>query len=322
MQLTHPLLALGIVLLLVSAPGLRAVTTQEPALAKVSPDAQFLVLKTGFDKAMQDIQKELSKAKTAAERSTLLAEKYPKPEAYIASALAIAEQSPKTPAAAACLVWALPLAADLDHDNIEELVLGVRDTSSVPLGLQKSGSNSIAEILNTLLQDHINDELLGDACRAISGANDTTLAENFVSKVKDQSPHHAVKGNACYTLAKMYLQRAELAQKLQAGDDAQLKTRLQKMHGDAWLDAMSSCDITAMHKKGEDLLEAVESNYGDVKTRTGTLADAAKHDLFEIRNLTIGKHAPEIVGQDLDGKTFQLSDYRGKVVFLDFWGFW
>lgn len=70
-------------------------------------------------------------------------------------------------------------------------------------------------------------------------------------------------------------------------------------------------------QKGEDLLEAVESNYGDVKTRTGTLADAAKHDLFEIRNLTIGKHAPEIVGQDLDGKTFQLSDYRGKVVFLD-----
>lgn len=294
MQITHPLLALGIVSLLVSAPGLRAVTTQEPALAKVSPDAQLLALKTGFDKAMQDFQKELSKAKTAAERSTLLAEKYPKPEDYIASALAIAEQSPKTPAAAACLVWAL----------------------------QQDGSNSIAEILNTLLQDHINDELLGDACRAISGANDTTLAENFVSKVKDQSPHHAVKGNACYTLAKMYLQRAELAQKLQAGDDAQLKTRLQKMHGDAWLDAMSSCDITAMHKKGEDLLEAVESNYGDVKSRTGTLADAAKHDLFEIRNLTIGKHAPEIVGQDLDGKTFQLSDYRGKVVFLDFWGFW
>lgn len=285
---------MGIVSLLVSAPGLRAITTQEPALAKVSPDAQFLALKTGFDKAMQDFQKEYSTAKTAAERSTLLKEKNPKPEAYIASALAIAEQSPKTPAAAACLVWAL----------------------------QKSGSNSIAEILNTLLQDHINDELLGDACRAISGANDTTLAENFVSKVKDQSPHHAVKGNACYTLAKMYLQRAELAQKLQAGDDAQLKTRLQKMHGDAWLDAMSSCDITAMHKKGEDLLEAVESNYGDVKSRTGTLADAAKHDLFEIRNLTIGKHAPEIVGQDLDGKTFQLSDYRGKVVFLDFWGFW
>jgi cytochrome oxidase Cu insertion factor (SCO1/SenC/PrrC family) len=27
-------------------------------------------------------------------------------------------------------------------------------------------------------------------------------------------------------------------------------------------------------------------------------------------------------GVDIDGKEFALSDYRGKVVVLDFWGFW
>jgi peroxiredoxin len=32
--------------------------------------------------------------------------------------------------------------------------------------------------------------------------------------------------------------------------------------------------------------------------------------------------APDIEGQDLDGVSFQLSDYRGKVVVLDFWGHW
>jgi hypothetical protein len=32
--------------------------------------------------------------------------------------------------------------------------------------------------------------------------------------------------------------------------------------------------------------------------------------------------APEIKGQDLTGTTFKLSDYRGKVVLLDFWGDW
>lgn len=31
------------------------------------------------------------------------------------------------------------------------------------------------------------------------------------------------------------------------------------------------------------------------------------------------KPAPEIRGIDADGKSFQLSDYRGKVVLLDFW---
>ena len=31
------------------------------------------------------------------------------------------------------------------------------------------------------------------------------------------------------------------------------------------------------------------------------------------------KTAPDIVGTDQDGKEFKLSDYRGKVVLLDFW---
>lgn len=36
----------------------------------------------------------------------------------------------------------------------------------------------------------------------------------------------------------------------------------------------------------------------------------------------IGAEAPEIVGVDLDGVEFKLSDYRGKVVMLDFYGDW
>jgi hypothetical protein len=35
-----------------------------------------------------------------------------------------------------------------------------------------------------------------------------------------------------------------------------------------------------------------------------------------------GQQAPEIEGEDIDGKRFKLSDYRGKVVLLDFWGNW
>ena len=38
--------------------------------------------------------------------------------------------------------------------------------------------------------------------------------------------------------------------------------------------------------------------------------------------LDIGAPAPEIVGVDVDGAAMRLSDYRGKVVLLDFWGFW
>jgi hypothetical protein len=36
----------------------------------------------------------------------------------------------------------------------------------------------------------------------------------------------------------------------------------------------------------------------------------------------VGEQTLEIRGRDIDGKGFKLSDYRGKVVVLDFWGDW
>jgi cytochrome oxidase Cu insertion factor (SCO1/SenC/PrrC family) len=39
-------------------------------------------------------------------------------------------------------------------------------------------------------------------------------------------------------------------------------------------------------------------------------------------DLEIGKVAPDIEALDLDSVTFKLSDYRGKIVVLDFWGDW
>lgn len=41
-------------------------------------------------------------------------------------------------------------------------------------------------------------------------------------------------------------------------------------------------------------------------------------DLTDV-GLPVGIPAPEIAGQDIDGKWFQLSDYRGQVVVLDCW---
>ena len=61
-----------------------------------------------------------------------------------------------------------------------------------------------------------------------------------------------------------------------------------------------------------------------VKTLTtdADLLEEAKEALAEVSKLAIGTVAPEIEGVDIDGVAFKLSDYRGKVVLLDFWGFW
>ena len=59
------------------------------------------------------------------------------------------------------------------------------------------------------------------------------------------------------------------------------------------------------------------------KLAAGTaLADMLVAPRFKDEHLQIGMVAPDIVGEDIDGVKFKLSDYRGKVVVIDFWGFW
>ena len=49
---------------------------------------------------------------------------------------------------------------------------------------------------------------------------------------------------------------------------------------------------------------------------------ALDKEIYKAKSLTIGRQAPEIEGVDVDGVSFKLSDYRGKVVVIDFWGDW
>jgi cytochrome oxidase Cu insertion factor (SCO1/SenC/PrrC family) len=53
---------------------------------------------------------------------------------------------------------------------------------------------------------------------------------------------------------------------------------------------------------------------------TGCIANSAKTTRSSsLKPAAAAKPAPEIGGIDADGERFRLSDYRGKVVLLDFW---
>jgi hypothetical protein len=72
-------------------------------------------------------------------------------------------------------------------------------------------------------------------------------------------------------------------------------------------------------KTAEPLIALLKKEYSDTKVYTEQVAGI----LFERENLVVGKTAPDFEVEDLDGKKkFKLSDYRGKIVYLDFWGFW
>ena len=44
--------------------------------------------------------------------------------------------------------------------------------------------------------------------------------------------------------------------------------------------------------------------------------------MHEINNLNVGQQVPELSMQDIHGHPFDLADYRGRVVLLDFWATW
>jgi hypothetical protein len=87
--------------------------------------------------------------------------------------------------------------------------------------------------------------------------------------------------------------------------------------------ALSRNEDEASETRCVELLEAIQAKYADVDLGRGqTLGSRVERLLFAIQNLKVGKTAPDIIGKDLDEVEFKLSDYRGKVVVLDFWGDW
>jgi hypothetical protein len=159
------------------------------------------------------------------------------------------------------------------------------------------GTPESGKALDVLLKDHVTSPKLGPVCQSLMYSPDPE-ADRLLRSLMEKNPSHEVQAQACYSLA------------------SRLKEHAQEAAQDKRPDA------DKLTKESEELFERVIQKFGNVKHFRGTLADAAKGDLFEMRNLSIGKKAPEIEGEDIEGKKFKLSDYRGKVVVLDFWGNW
>jgi peroxiredoxin len=77
-------------------------------------------------------------------------------------------------------------------------------------------------------------------------------------------------------------------------------------------------DLAAIRK----LLRQVEKDFADIRLDGQTFAELAEGLLFELDHLIPGEAAPEIEGINANGKKMKLSDQRGKVVVLVFWGSW
>jgi hypothetical protein len=74
-------------------------------------------------------------------------------------------------------------------------------------------------------------------------------------------------------------------------------------------------------EEAEMLLAHIEQEFGDQDFIGMSGKQFAAGARFEIDHLRVGQVAPDFEVTDQEGTRFQLSDYRGRVVVLDFWGF-
>lgn len=164
------------------------------------------------------------------------------------------------------------------------------------------------QAVKALLQGHAEDPRIGPACGVLGYYGDAlhqpTL--DLLRTVSEKNPDRGARGQATLGLARLTYQKAK------------------------YFDRQKKGDPVPLYREAERLCESTLEAYGDcpdlrrvgVRRAQKTLGEEAARDLFEMRELVIGKVVPEVSGEDLDGKPLRLSDFRGKVVVLTFWADW
>ena len=276
----------------------------EPTAPKGAPAEQVTALIKQHEQAMAAFRKRFAEAKTEQEQEKLES-LYPDPESYAALLLQIAEQNPKDATANDALLWVV--------------------RNSRPSPNQKDSLFMKAKSI--LVHQYLTDPRVGPLCLALRREFQDPDAVRIIRCVLDKNPGKEAQAQAAYSLAKLLQSRADWTRTLKKADSEGL-ANLAKAFGKETVADLKGGNAEALDKEVEALLEMLSSNrdyaatliaYGDSRAKLGELAS---RELFEIRCLQPGKPAPEIVGEDIDGKPMKLSDFRGRVVLLDFWGHW
>jgi len=154
---------------------------------------------------------------------------------------------------------------------------------------------ALGQALEIVVSDFIEEESLADMVMRLAYAPGAEVSEGL-RVIAFDSPHRIVRGKATLVLGQQLKNRASQAGKSQSRE---------------------------LLAEVEKLMATVIEQYADIPYYGDKLLGAAaKGAIFELKNLQIGMPVPDIEAEDIDGVSFKLSDYRGKVVMLDFWGHW
>ena len=288
------LIALTAVIAASFSPPLLVPATSPPVAActLVAADGEEALqeLVNEWNEARKAHQAALRAAKDDPDEQRALRGQAPNAEDYVPRFLALAKEYAKTETAAGALAW---VAANSRQEKTKR------------------------QAFETLIDEHVESPLLGDLCGSLE--RDYLDGPGLLGTILEANPHRDVKASACLTLGRNLKDAAEIAEGLKAGMEEQYLG----WYGEDVVRVFSEVDAGALADSAVEHLSRVVEEFGDVKnSRNVLLKDTAAGDLFELQNLWFGMVAPEIEAEDIDGVVFKLSDYRGKVIVLDFWGNW
>jgi hypothetical protein len=216
----------------------------------------------------------------------------------------------------------LELAEKYPNDPIalDALMQAVWQVNTTPWPVELVGEDTArARAFELIQRDHIRSDKLGLLCERVCYGFCKEY-ETFLRAVLSKNPHKNIQATACLSLGHFLnnrLQRLDLCK-----EQPELAREFEGLYGKKYLAELSRQDHDKAVKEIEAVFEQAAERYGQVKLPGGdTVAERAKAELFGIRNLSVGKVAPDIEGEDQDGKRFKLSNYPGKVVLLDFWSY-
>jgi thiol-disulfide isomerase/thioredoxin len=138
--------------------------------------------------------------------------------------------------------------------------------------------------------------------RVLAGARDEA-ADRFLRDVLDRNPDRRARGRSCQALAQGRANAARLGESLKA--NAELRRNAEALLGSKEGVERLIAAAPSAKKEAEELARTLRAEYDDV-----------------CPDLSVGKPAPEVVSQDVDGRPVKLSALKGKVVILDIWATW
>lgn len=258
---------------------------EEPTIAE-----QFRDVKRSHSKMMRELGAKFRKAKTPEDRSEIMKERTDLEAELSATTMKLVTESD-------------------DSDEQVDMLSWVA---------QNGSGDSKDAAVDQIMTDHIESEGLKTFASTLGRGQPKPNTEKMLRTLMEKSPHDSVKASATMAMVN-FLQGLSRFADLPEN----VRSQVAKSLGEGGEEMLEKWTPESINEELIVLLETAAEKFGDVPGGRGkSIGEMAENQLFSIKYLQIGKIAPDIEGEDLDEVSFKLSDYRGKVVVLDFWGDW